>query len=153
MKEENDRQRGKRKRATEGVLSANFNLEAHNERLEQADREIARWRRRYEKASHDKAESEKNLEAVVFELTDRTKDQKDEIRNLKYDLQEARNSGQQERARRLTTEEALLQCTGEYNRAFQAMVSLREVFTRQKEVHEAALNERDHWRMLEQDLF
>src|SRR3954447_11295141 len=83
-----------------------------------------------EKASHDKAESEKNLEAVIFELTDRTKDQEDEIRNLKYDLQEALNAGQQERARRLTTEEELLQRTGEYDRAFQAMVSLREVFTR-----------------------
>ncbi|XP_058724228.1 uncharacterized protein LOC131595776 [Vicia villosa] len=148
MKEENDRQRSKRKRATEGYLSANFNLEAHNERLEQADREIARWRRRYEKASHDKTESEKNLEAVIFELTDRTKDQEDEIRGLKYDLQEALNAGQQEHARRLTTEEELLQRTGEYERAFQAMVSLREVFTRQKEEFEAALEEKDYWKRL-----
>ncbi|XP_058771324.1 uncharacterized protein LOC131644755 [Vicia villosa] len=148
MKEENDRQRSKRKRATEGYLSANFNLEAHDERLEQANAEIARWRRRYEKASHDKAESEKNLEVVIFELTDRTKDQEDEIRNLKYDLQEALNAGQQEHARRLTTEEELLQRTGEYERAFQAMVSLREVFMREKEIHEAALNERDYWKRL-----
>ncbi|XP_058742506.1 uncharacterized protein LOC131615002 [Vicia villosa] len=74
-----------------------------------------------------------------------TKDQEVEIRDLKFDLQEARNAGQEERTRRLTAEEALLQRTDERHRALQALAVLRQLLLRQKELCDAARDERDYW--------
>ena len=44
----------KRKRSTEGILSATFNLDSHNQRLEDAANEIGRLNRWYEKAVQEK---------------------------------------------------------------------------------------------------
>ena len=55
----------KRKHSIEGLLSATFNLDSHNQRLEDVAREIGKLSRWYRKAIQDKKEMEDNLRAHI----------------------------------------------------------------------------------------
>ena len=55
-----------------GLLSATFYLDSHNQRLDEATREISRLKKWYDKALHDKIELEEVLRIQIQGLQEGT---------------------------------------------------------------------------------
>ena len=79
----------KRKSTTEGLLSATFNLDSHNQSLEDATAEIGKLTRWYEKATHEKKVLQEDLRAQIQGLTQASLDQEEKIKYLTTGLQDS----------------------------------------------------------------
>ena len=87
----------KRKCLTEGLLSATFNLDSHNQHLEDVAGEIGKLSRWYKKALQDKKEMEENLRAQIQSLAQASLDQEEKIHYLTMRLQDSQESDVGER--------------------------------------------------------
>ena len=72
-------------------MSATFNLDSHNQHLDDAAREIGRLNRWYEKALQDKKGMEENLRAQIQGLAQGALDSEDQIQFLTTSLHESQN--------------------------------------------------------------
>ena len=108
----------KQKRTTEGLLSATFNLDSHNQQLEDAATEIGRLTRWYEKATRGKKVLEENLRAQIQSLAQASLDQEDQVKYLTTEFQDNQESEVKARLERIEAERLLTQRTEEYERVF-----------------------------------
>ena len=82
----------KRKRSTEGLVSYTFNLDFHNQRLEDAASKIGKLNRWYEKAMQDKKVMEEDLRAQIQSLAHASLDQEEQMKYLTTRLQDRQES-------------------------------------------------------------
>ena len=104
----------KRKRSTEGLLSATFNLDSHNQHLEDATCKIMKLSRWYEKAIHDKKEMEEDLRSQAQSLAQASLDQEEKMKYLTTRLQDSQESDVQEHLKRMRVEKHIAQKIDEY---------------------------------------
>ncbi|XP_058733001.1 uncharacterized protein LOC131604584 [Vicia villosa] len=102
--EQVDKERLKRKRATDGFISANFNLDSHNQQIKDVNLENERLRGWYTQALKDKRTIEIDLEAQIQELVGKARDQEDKIQDLATRLRKSQESEMGEQVYRMEIE-------------------------------------------------
>ena len=123
------------KRSTEGLLSATFNLDSHNQRLDDASSEIIRLTRWYEKAVQDKKVMEEDLRAQIQSLAQASLDQEEKIKYLATRLQDSQESEIREHLERMREERLLSQKTKEYEQVCLELEGLRKDFQIQRKLY------------------
>ena len=125
----------KRKHLTRGLLSATFNLDSHNQLLEDAVREIKKLSRWYEKAMQDKKEMEENLRAQIQSLAQASLDQEEKMQYLTMRFQDIQESDVGECLKRMSAKRLLARKTDEYEQVCHELEVLRKNFLIQRRLY------------------
>ena len=85
-----------------------FNLDSHNQRLEETIAGIGRLTRWYEKATHDKKVLEESLRAQIQSLARASLDQEEKVKYIATKLQDNHKSEVKARLERIEAEKLLI---------------------------------------------